>query len=72
MPFGEIVIHGDLMPRVEQFLNADGPDVTRAAGDKNVEPADRPVRQQAAMRGQGRNAKAGDHDPDRHRPAPTQ
>ena len=32
MPFGEIVENGDVMAGVEQFLNANRPDVSRAAG----------------------------------------
>ncbi len=36
MPFGEIVVNGDLMSRIEELLGADGPDVTRAAGDEYV------------------------------------
>ena len=34
--FGEVVVNRDLVPRVEQFFRANGPDITGAAGDENV------------------------------------
>jgi hypothetical protein len=36
MAFGEIVIDRDVVSGVEQFLRANGPDVSGATGDKNV------------------------------------
>ena len=37
MAFGEVVIDRDGMSGVQQFFGADGADVTRAAGDKNIQ-----------------------------------
>ena len=34
--FGKIIEDGDAMPGVEQFLDTDRPDVTRATGDQDV------------------------------------
>src|SRR5437660_10056910 len=36
MPFGKIIINGDLMAGVEQFLGANRSDVSRAARDKHI------------------------------------
>ena len=36
MSFGEVVENGDFMAGVEQFLNANRPDVSRASGDQSA------------------------------------
>jgi hypothetical protein len=36
MAFGEVIVNRDLVSGVEEFLRADGADVTRAAGDENI------------------------------------
>ena len=36
MALRQVVINRNLMPRIEKFLNAHGPDVARPAGDKHI------------------------------------
>ncbi len=36
MAFGEVVIDGDFVARVQQFLDANRADVTSAAGNKDI------------------------------------